>query len=464
MLKKGIVSGMLLLGGFTMLAGCDSESKAPEVISSHEKGNASLLIERVGGTGPYVGRAEERFRVVASDEAFKSVRWSASSGTLTPDSDAVTWTLPGEVGQASLSVEVETESGKKAEGSFSFSVVAPQLTTNTVVDASPDKTGGTCELAFGDDGKGHLLYSNETHRSLWYATWDGTTWRKEQIDGPGFNTGGYITNAAMALDPRSGTPHVTYLRRFGSTTPSGEAQRIVYATRVNGVWSKEEISATSRLNVPVLSIALNPAQGQQPTIVFTETVSTPATFVATRTAPGTWSIVRPVSSSTVLLSNPLFDAAGTLYLFDSATVLSAIRGSTVDIFRPGYIAFQYSQSISATFDANNHVLGLLSGGADGATKGLMDIAPGTPMSTSVMLTSITDFENDAADLAFDGSKPIAALRRGTTLELSSPDAQGLWTYSQWGSVQDGSRLSVAIRPTDGAPHVCYQLDGKVNFQ
>ncbi|QAT83314.1 hypothetical protein EJ065_1716 [Corallococcus coralloides] len=48
------------------------------------------------------------------------------------------------------------------------------------------------------------------------------------------------------------------------------------------------------------------------------------------------------------------------------------------------------------------------------------------------------------------------LRNGTSL---SPGT----TYTQLGTVQDSSRPRVAIRPTDGVPHVCYPRDGKVTF-
>ncbi|NPC53797.1 hypothetical protein D7X99_41985 [Corallococcus sp. AB032C] len=75
-----------------------------------------------------------------------------------------------------------------------------------------------------------------------------------------------------------------------------------------------------------------------------------------------------------------------------------------------------------------------------------------------------DYKYGASDLAYGGGKPVVALRNGTSLSLGTTNAQGFWTYTQLGTVQDSSRPSVAIRPTDGVPHVCYQRDGKVTFQ
>ncbi|RKG91197.1 hypothetical protein D7W82_01015 [Corallococcus sp. CA049B] len=56
------------------------------------------------------------------------------------------------------------------------------------------------------------------------------------------------------------------------------------------------------------------------------------------------------------------------------------------------------------------------------------------------------------------------LRNETSLSPGTTNAQGFWTYTQLGTVQDNSRPSAALRPPDGVRHVCYQRDGKVTFQ
>ncbi|RKG77835.1 hypothetical protein [Corallococcus terminator] len=464
MLKKRSFPWMLLLSGLPLLSACDREPRPVEVIASHGPGELALLIEREGGAGPYVEGTPERFRIVASGEAFKSVRWSTNAGVLASDVEQVTWTLPP-AGTASLSVSVETESGKTAEGSFHFSVVAPALATSTVIDSGPDVTGSTCKLAFDDAGKGHAVYTNDTHKTLWYASWDGTTWTTEQIDGPGFNTGGmFITQPVLTLDAATGTPHVGYLK---STGPVSVATfRIGYAARVNGAWIREsaEVAPTTKMG-----IALNPAQGNQPVIVSTS--GTLGTIrVSTRTGANTWaSSLLPLTTSH-LTGEPVFDATGALYLLTNqfasgvwGNYLRVIRGSVIDSFKvkDGGSSGAWN---SLVWGQGQHLLSMASGISDGERVAIEDITVGTPLSASTVSPSPVDYRYQASDLAYGGGKPVAVLRNGTAMELTTPDAQGFWTYTQLGTVDEATRPSVAIRPTDGTPHVCYQRDGKVSFQ
>ncbi|MBJ6765064.1 hypothetical protein JGU66_30240 [Myxococcaceae bacterium JPH2] len=422
-----------------------------------------MLIEREGGTGPYVASTAEHFRVVTSGEALKAVRWSATAGALQPDAERVTWTLPP-AGTASLSVTVETESGKTAEGAFHFSVVTSPLAASTAIDTGPDVTGGNCELAFDDAGKGHVVYTNDTHNSLWYGLWDGTTWKTEQIDGPGFNTGGtFITKPVLALDAATGTPHVGYLK--GAGVLSTATLRVGYATRANGAWIRENLDSGATTKI---GIALNPAQGKQPAIVFANNyVGT--LRVATRTAANTWPIAAPTLNTSHLTGEPVFDASGALYVMTNqinnpaVNYLRVIRGTVVDSFRVEETG-TVSPWLAMVWGQDQHLLALANGIPEGGWSAIDDITLGTPLTASTVSSSPVDYKFDASDLAYGGGKPVAVLRTGTTLELSTPDAQGLWTYTQLGTVDDGMRPSVAIRPTDGTPHVCYQRGGKVSFQ
>ncbi|RKH19838.1 hypothetical protein D7X74_05805 [Corallococcus sp. CA047B] len=464
MLKKRFLPWMLMLSGLPLLSACDREPRPVEVIASHGPGELALLIEREGGAGPYVEGTPERFRIVASGEAFKSVRWSTNAGVIASDVEQVTWTLPP-AGTASLSVSVETESGKTAEGSFHFSVVASPLATSTGIDPGPDVTGSTCKLAFDDAGKGHAVYTNDTHKTLWYASWDGTSWKTEQIDGPGFNTGGmFITDPVLALDAATGTPHVAYLK---STGPVAVATfRIGYATRVNGAWIREsaDLAPTTRMG-----IALNPAQGQQPVIVSANS-NLGTVRVTTRTGANTWtSSLLPLTTS-ILTADPVFDATGALYLLTNqfasgvwGNYLRVIRGSAIESFKvkDGGSSGAWN---SLVWGQGQHLLSMANGINDGDRVAIEDITVGTPLSASTVSASPVDYKYASSSLAYGGGKPAAVLRNGPAMELATPDAQGFWAYTQLGTVDEATRPSVAIRPTDGTPHVCYQRDGKVSFQ
>ncbi|NMO13368.1 hypothetical protein HPC49_08485 [Pyxidicoccus fallax] len=472
MLHKTGVPTILIWSSLCLLMACDNTPRATEVIKSHgpEEGSAALvlLIERAGGEGPYVEGATEHFRVVTSDETFKSVRWSVSAGLVTPDSERVSWTLPP-AGQAVLSVSVETQSGKTAEGAFTFNVVAASLAAGIAIDSGPDVTGSACELAFDNAGRGHLLYLNDTHRSLWYARWDGTTWTREQVDGPGFGTGGFISAFALALDAVSGTPHVAYLKGYGSPGGAPGFNRIWYATRVNGAWVTENTAPVNRSPNTRVSIALDPAQGLRPVIVVSDNVTSLSSL--TRTAPNTWSpaIIDATSGTAVeyVMGDVAFDAAGTLYIpvttgSGGPIYLTAVRGTTAESLRlePVDLANRW---LPMVWGPGNHLLMLASGGSLGARMGLLDITVASPFSASTYTAFPVDNENDASDLAYAG-KLFIAHRHGTALELITPDARNLWTYTQIGTAQSSSRPSIAVRPTTGVAHVCYQRDDKVSFQ
>jgi hypothetical protein len=143
--------------------------------------------------------------------------------------------------------------------------------------------------------------------------------------------------------------------------------------------------------------------------------------------------------------------------------LRVIRGSVVDSFRLKDTTSSVSWS-AMVWGQGQHLLALSNGISEGDRGALDDITVGTPLASSTVSSSPVDYSYGSSDLAYGAGKPVVALRTGTALEFGTPDAQGFWTYTQLGTVQDATRPSVAIRPTDGVPHVCYQRDGKVSFQ
>ncbi|MCP3065579.1 hypothetical protein LXT21_43120 [Myxococcus sp. K38C18041901] len=429
-----------------------------------------ILVERqVERDGPYVAGATEHFKVVASNETLKSVQWSTSAGSIAPSFERVAWTLPTTAGSASLSVSVETESGRKTQGSFTFNVVAAPVAAETDIDPTPDETGRFCELAFDNSGKAHLLYSNDTHRTLWYATLDGTTWTREQVDGPGPGAETNFTwNAAMALNPVTGVPHIAYFKGLGSADGAASV-RPWYATRVNGAWTTENVETLARTVSSTVSIALNPAKDQQPTLVIGDNQTTTLP-VSVRTGPNAWNNTKLsfASGAKTLKGDIRFDAAGTLYIpfvfsLGTALQLGALReGQPFE-----YLQIETFTSATTWFPTamgpGNHLLLIKSGSADASPGGYTDVTLGTPLSTSASARSQLVYENDATDIAYANGIFIAN-RHETRLELITSNARNLWDYTQWGSVQAGPRPSIAVRPTDGTPHVCYQRGGKVSFQ
>ncbi|QSQ15458.1 hypothetical protein [Myxococcus landrumensis] len=450
-------------------AGCAGESKPTEVLRPNVPGAVVLLVEREGGEGPYVEGSKERFKVTASGEDFKTVRWSSNAGALEANAERVEWTLPSK-GTASLSVSVETVSGKTGEGSFDFNVVASAaVAPGTVVDPRPDVTGSTCKLAFDRAGKGHVIYLNDTHRSLWYASWDGTVWKTEQIDGPGLNNGGsYVSNATLAVDEVTGTPHVAYIRLSAAPpNPVIPYSRVAYATKINGSWIRELVDPTGYGQNLRVSIALNPAQALQPSIAYSE--SGIGVQLTTRTGVSTWA--GGMARVGTLMGDLSFDSSGTLYLpyvtnANSEVSVGIKPGADTDTIRLTSAYADGHKWLSTAWGENRHLLLLGSGGAptDGSQFAFYDLAVASPYTSSTVRFSQVDYKNHASAVAYGAGKVFIVQRHDSTLELLTPDAAGFWTYTQLGSATALSRPSVAVRPTDGTPHVCYQMDGKLNFQ
>ncbi|MDC0711835.1 hypothetical protein POL68_25420 [Stigmatella sp. ncwal1] len=129
-----------------------------------------------------------------------------------------TWTLP-RAGTTVLTLTAETDAGPQLTQTFQYRVSAEALSqaegawasgllAPVAVDTSTDETGETCDLAFDSTGNGHLIYFNETHPSIWYGFWNGSTWTTQLVDGMGFNTGGIVMEPmALAVDA-TGKPHI----------------------------------------------------------------------------------------------------------------------------------------------------------------------------------------------------------------------------------------------------------------
>lgn len=89
-----------------------------------------------------------------------------------------------------------------------LNVIASPLVAHTVIDTSPSVTGGTCELAFDTAGNGHVVYTNDTHNTLWYASWDGTNWKDASlVVEAGMGDGGELQKPDVDLLQVGPRPH-----------------------------------------------------------------------------------------------------------------------------------------------------------------------------------------------------------------------------------------------------------------
>lgn len=425
--------------------------------------------------GPYLERTVERFRAVSSSTEVKSVLWSASGGKLETQGLHATWTLP-KAGNASLTLTAETLDGAQLTETYQFRVSAevsslPEGASPNVplapvaVDTSNDTTGSVCELAFDPAGNGHIIYDRYPHNSIWYGFWNGTTWTPQQVDGMGFGTGGAVEGRmALAVDP-TGKPHIVY-------TLAGRG--VWYATLSGTTWVRERIDpvALPRYSSTSVGIALDPSQGNRPTIAYTYYGAIPnvgngyRTILAYRTGTAAWTTAMLTFPMTEVYADQdfhgelLFDPTGTLYMtvgdFSLGTWKAPSAVAVVE-FTTGSNLYA-SEHMSLARTSAGHVLMRWDGY-------LLDVTVGSPLPTSTARLSVTEPGGDyVGDMIFASGKPQEFHLHASRLEFVTPGADNYWTYTDLGTATSSSRISLAQRPTTGVVHFCYQSGSKVTFQ
>ncbi len=439
---------------------------------------------RESGEGPFLSGEVEHFTAVLDASAVKQVRWSATAGALETQGVQAWWTLPAP-GTAELSVSVTMKDGREVSASWAFQVIErPRVAASSAAAAllatpmpalpldggTAEITGGACDLQYDSAANLHLAFTSSTHPGLYYGKWNGTAWTVELVDGMGFNTGGDVDPArvSMAIDP-SNNPHLAYLVK----------NTVGYATKSGSTWTRERVdSATVPLHggatYPV-SIALNPAASNKPTISYTYWFSgtaDPRTAIATRSGPGAWTIAQPVFAigSTVYAQTVrgeiAFNAAGTLFLPMLCNGVGA-SGNYLTSWTPTAMEFVLVTGSSGGPGFDTTKTALAWAGANRllarTVAGVYDVTIASPLNTSTIAWSRNETTGSAeGDLAWS-AKPYVLHNHGGMLELVTPNASGFWTYTQLGSTQ-GTSASLVLHPTTGAANICYQSGGRIMFQ
>lgn len=454
------------------LAACTSKPPADASMPHHDDLTVEIRgLDREGGTGPYVSGTTETFKL-RLDDGVRDVQWSATAGTLHSSGDRATWKLPA-AGTASLSATILARDGQEKTAKWDFQIVAADdsfarareallSTPIPVLDGgSSDNTGSQCELAYDSANNVHIAFKNDTHPSLWYGVWNGTSWNVQLVDGMGFDTGGLVYGRIAMVVDSANNPHLAY---------SLENNGLWYATRVGtGPWTRERVdgaSARQRTNDSTVSIALDPAASGRPTIAYHYWASSSnpiRTVVATRTGANTWTntIVNFGSSTShqAINGDIVFTPNGTLHVPHGYYYLGSWNGTTAE-----YVTISNTSVSNVYFDTG------WASGSLGATgklvyrtqDGIFHITLGTPLSaTTATYSSVETAGAQYGDLAYAG-KPYLLHLHGQNLELVTHNAQGYWSYTQLGS-SNNNVMSLAVNGA-GNPSVCYQQSSRVMFQ
>ncbi|WP_224248907.1 PKD domain-containing protein [Hyalangium gracile] len=412
-------------------------------------------------TGP---AQAEALRVATFDGATSSdpdgtvTRYRFDFGDSTPPVDGTAPQAPhtyASPGTYTVTLEVTDNDGLKATATLTLTVT-PYVRVPEVVAEGHERFGSTCQLEMRG-AVAHLAFRGLTHPSLWYGTRTGTTWAMEQVDGMGFNTGGVVLESLAMTVAADGTPHLAYL--LGG-------KGLWYATRSGNTWIRERVDSTA---TPVdsdtwVSIALDPSNGNRPTVVYgwygyvNSIGNLWRTAVAYRTGAAAWSstlVTFPTTASSHQqpLGDAVFSPSGTLYIPYSDTFLGAWKstGAPEALTLPGSLG---SARISTSWTTTGPLL---------LTQyGLQRVTLGTPFSAStVSVSNVEGFSLTELAVAADASgRPRLAFTHGGQLEVARPGSDNYWSRTENLSAVDAAEIDAAVDAQDQT-RVCFFRAGKL---
>lgn len=426
------------------LLACSNDPAA--LIPNHDPATQPTIvgIERLG-EGPYRAGETEHFRAMVQEDVAE-YRWEASGGALEPLGEEVLWTLPEEQ-SAWLRLSVTLPGGEQRASDFMFLSAAPGD-----IDPSTDVTGSVCDLVFDRIDKPHLIYRNDTHPSIWYATYVNGAWTAELVDGMGFDTGGQVVGTMSITVDANNRPHLAYLLLIGTTW------QVRYAHKSATGWIVERVDTTWPYfsvapEAESVAIALNSLTGQ-PTIAYT--TSPPSgqetTVIAYRTGVNTWVNETGVGDEHEFAGGLVFDASGIAYF------TMRDEPGNQDIWLGTWPPFAESAVDLNAYSPEGARLVLDTQGQPIALyrNGLAHRVAGTWIYSEIESFDIAQF-----DLAFGGGKPHVAVRHGTHLEMITTDSRGYWQYTDAGTA-DAAGVAIAIDAT-GLPHACFKQNNAIAF-
>jgi hypothetical protein len=459
-LLSTVVVGLLALAGCIAPDG-SLEGGESQLIEAHNPeaqadGTVSLALVR-DGKGPFYAGAVERFHLSIEGETTGAPAWAATGGQLEVAGDVVAWTLPDASQRASLEVTVHNLQGEPVLGRFHIGITGafgdPAWLVDPAAEGLIDPTEdsvGACRLAIDSGDTPHVVYRNETHRQLWYATWTGSAWSLDMIDGPGFDTGGEVSSQVDLVVTTSGTPHVAY--RYMNTDD------VRYATLSGPSWTRELANpghiASGNYG---FDIELDPVNGNRPTIAFNSDESSyPRPAVTFRTGSNSW------TDTTY---------TGTTYYYDyyAGGLEFTSSGMAWMVFKPAdlhVLNWSASGGFSGDADITDSGFGdtgLVQVVLDNLGQPIVGHAEGLEHYVSAAWNH-SDYEvsdSDLFGLAEHNGSPRIGVRHGQ-LELLDLDSENFWIYTVIDDMDSSDRPSVAV-DSSGVTHACYIKDDQVWF-
>ncbi|MFL5319098.1 MAG: PKD domain-containing protein [Myxococcaceae bacterium] len=332
----------------------------------------------------------------------------------------------------------------------------------SVVDTRGDQLGSMCQLG-AQNGVVQVAYRDDTHPAILYGELNGSAWTTEIVDGMGFNTGGLADGTFAMVVESNGTPHVAYRL---------DSNQIWYAKKVSGAWIRERVDGSlppyNNSGYRQLTIALDPANGNRPTILYTGLSATnyPHIDAAVRMGSNSWTNTQlawqgGASSYQYLAGEAIYTPTGTLltpiYLSGFNAALGAWDGTAnpptvVDLGTSAGAG--WSAWTPLAWRGTNQLLAI-------SSTGVFDISVANPISGSTAnLSLVENFNTSLNGIAADSAGlPRVVVNHGTELEVVQETTSGYWTRQSLGQT-DSAGIDVAV---DGAgrTRACFFRNGKL---
>jgi PKD repeat protein len=363
--------------------------------------------------------------------------------------DTVLHTYTAE-GTFTVTLTVTDDEGETGQASLTVDVIIPEPVPEVVWDTA-DTFGSRCHLELDSNDLPHVAFRNTTHLGLWYAAFDGSSWSVEFVDGPGFDIGGEVAaDIDLALDS-SDTPHLAY--RYNNSDD------VRYATPGGAGWTREDINTSWPATASTsgnIAIALDPVNGERPTVAFTHYDSYygyHSPTVAYRTATNTWveEQYSLTSSGNNVTGGLTFTASGVAWLaYDYYEGRTINWSSAQGFFDPelfGESGFGESAYMPMVLDASNQPIVL----ADEGTYHRQ--GPSDWIQSDVEPSDFSYYDigiNDSGDF-------YLGLNEGGDIALIHGDPY--WNYEYQGPM-DNAWPGIDVDST-GKPWACFFRDGNL---
>ena len=386
------------------------------------------------------------------------------AGSYDNDGSITSWSI--DFGDGSPAVASATaDHSYTAEGSWSITLSvtddegASDTATATLVTSIPvpvpevvhddgDHLGSRCALALDGADLPHVVYRDDTHSQLHYASYDGASWTHSLVDGPGFDVGSAITSHFdLAVTP-SGVPHIAYEHADSS---------VWYATPGGLSWTREQVTDLYTENAGRdITIALDPTRGHSPLVLWTHVgydyYSDDQPVVAWIDGPGTWQESRfaAAGDGDYALGGLAVDGAGVAWitydLYDVKIAHWTPTGGFIDQGVAYASTWSSSDHVPLVFDSAGEPILMGEEGLEHHTGGIW------------VHSTYDAVDADYYQLATNASDHLwVGTRRFGELQLEEPTPYFDFQYQ---GPMDATPFDLAVDST-GKPWACFFRDGNL---